>query len=88
MECFSTALPSEQLTILSLKHKSVKINRKIIDKKRISETVVRYRCIYKEITGQNISIPKFLLQIEEELAKDYHEFLQKEKKKVQGTSSD
>ncbi|CAD1471787.1 unnamed protein product, partial [Heterotrigona itama] len=35
-----------------------------------------------------ISRQQFLLQLAEELAEHYHEFLQEEKENVQGTSSD
>nr|KAF7389772.1 hypothetical protein H0235_018256 [Vespula pensylvanica] len=41
----------------------------------------------KETNRQNISKQQFLLQIAEELAEDYHQFLQEEKENVQGTSS-
>ncbi|KAL2723562.1 piggyBac transposable element-derived protein 4-like [Vespula maculifrons] len=43
--------------------------------------------LYKETSGQNISRQQFLLQIAEELAKEYHEFLQEEKENLQGMSS-
>ncbi|KAF7401044.1 hypothetical protein HZH66_006228 [Vespula vulgaris] len=140
MEHFSTVLyksnnctliiykskPTKKVTILSWKHKSIKINN---DRKRITETVVYYNktkfgvniidqiarkynvksksyrwpvlvffnildltninawILYKETSGQNISKQQFVLQIVEELAKDYYEFLQEEKYKEHQVSN-
>lgn len=44
--------------------------------------------LYKEVTGQKISRQEFLLQLAEELAEDYHEFLQETQDNLQMTSSE